>query len=115
MNPWIAIGVFSVTFAYDLVYIFFIRYLRDDSRLTCAMLSGLMQALVCFEVIMYAGVDSSYAAPTIAGAVIGTPVAMFLDKKLRVHEKKLRDKKTGKFKPEPSLARQTSQFDREVG
>lgn len=99
MNWWLAILVFLVSFTYDILYVLFVRYLIRNQKLAAALFSGLMQTLVVFEVIMYGRVVE-YAIPTILGATIGTPAAMWLDGK--IPKPKPRDKH-GKFKTTPAL------------
>ena len=101
MNLWLALMVFAVSFAYDILYIFFVRLLIRNQKLAAALFSGLMQALVVFEVVMY-GKVTQYSIPTIIGAMAGTPIAMWLDEKLP--RAIARDKK-GKFKNTPDISK----------
>ena len=82
MNPWLALSVFLVSFLYDVFYVIFVRFLVRNQKLGAALFSGLMQALIVYEVIMYGKENTQYAIPTIIGAIVGTPVAMWLDEKL---------------------------------
>jgi len=101
MNLWLAIGVFLVSFTYDVIYIFFVRCLIRNQKLAAALFSGLMQALIVFEVIMYGRV-TEYAIPTIIGAIAGTPVAMWLDDRL---PKAVARDKRGRFRDHPDLSK----------
>jgi hypothetical protein len=95
MNPWIAIAIFICSIADDILCVLYYRRVnKDDRKFQASMLSGALTAMVSFSVFYYTK-DWEYILANVAGSVIGTPLAMWLDTKLP--KTKVRDKK-GKFK-----------------
>jgi hypothetical protein len=100
MNPWMAILIFILSIADDVLVILFLRRVVAGKRGIAGLLSGALTGLISFEVVIYA-TEPIYVIPNCMGSVIGTWLAMWLEEKLP--KQKARDSK-GKFKtPPPKL------------
>ena len=106
MDPWIAIFIFFLSVADDILVVFFMRRVMKGDKLLAGLLSGVTTAVVALEVTYYAP-DRTYILPNSLGSCVGTPLAMWLEDKLP--KLKARDKHTGKFKPTPALAQPQNQ------
>jgi len=80
LNPIIAILVFLCSVADDVMYVFFVQFIMRKKVIPASVLSGLLTGLVSFGVMMYADLHA-YVLPNIIGSVLGTPLAMWVDRK----------------------------------
>lgn len=100
-NVLIFAAIFFASIFDDVLCVLYYRRVnKDDKKLEAGALSGLLTAMVSFSVFYYTK-EWEYILANIAGSVIGTPLAMWIDTK--IPKPKPRDKK-GKFKkpiPEP--------------
>lgn len=99
MNPWIALLILILSLADDILVVFYMRRVIQGSRLTAAVLSGIITAVVSFEVFLYAP-SPEYIPFNAIGSMIGTPIAMLLDD--RLPRRPRRDEK-GRFKHIPVI------------
>jgi hypothetical protein len=100
MVLWIAITVFLVSVADDILYVFFVRRVMRGSRWSAAILSGVITAMVSWEGYWQYAHDWHYAIINAMGSSVGCPIAMYLED--RLPKGKIRDKK-GQFKTVPKV------------
>lgn len=100
MNPWMAILIFTLSVADDLLVVWYMRRVMAGRRGWAGLISGFLTGLISLEVVIYA-TEPIYVAPNCLGSVMGTYLAMWLEN--RLPRSKPRDKK-GRFKPIPAIA-----------
>lgn len=94
---WIAVLVFFLSAIDDVIVVFYLRRVVDGKRISAAILSGALTALIGLEVLIYVS-DWLYLAPNVVGSVVGTWSAMLLEEKL---PKQIPRDSKGKFKRPP--------------
>lgn len=97
MDIWLTGLIFTLSAADDVLAVFYVRRVNapgTKSRVQAALISGLLTALICVEVLVYTSAWV-YLIPNALGSVLGTWLAMWVDDKYP--PKKARDEK-GKFK-----------------
>jgi hypothetical protein len=78
------------------------RRVIQGSRLTAGLLSGIITAMVSYEVFLYAPAPE-YIPFNALGSMLGTPIALWLDD--RLPRRPRRDEK-GKFKNIPVISKE---------
>ncbi len=88
MNPWIALAVLLASIGDDILYVFFIRRVMKGSKLSAAILSGILTAVVGFEGYFQYAVNPAYILVNALGSSIGCPLAMWVETKYPSKKKK---------------------------
>ena len=100
MDPLLALIIFGLSVVDDILAVWYYRRCNvQDQILQASLLSGLITAVVAVGVIFYCA-DPWYLVPNVLGSMVGTPLAIWLDRKFP-ERKKPRDK-TGKFRKDLS-------------
>jgi hypothetical protein len=100
MNPWLAIAIFLLSVADDILVVFYMRRVVAGRRASASLLSGGLTLLISLEVFIYVS-DWIYILPNCLGSILGTWIAIGIEE--RLPKQKARDSK-GHFKtPPPKL------------
>lgn len=100
MNPWMAVLIFFLSVADDILVVFYMRRVVSGRRGIAGLLSGALTALISAEVVIYS--DAPVYIPFNAvGSVVGTWLAIMIDEKWPPPQP--RDKQ-GKYKTKPPKA-----------
>lgn len=99
---WIWFAVFLASICDDIAYVFFVRRVMGGHKWTAAIISGALTAVTSLEGYAQYAMHPAYIVANSIGSTIGCPMGMFLEDKLP--KIKPRDKKTGRFKPAPTVA-----------
>ncbi len=105
MNPWLALVIFLLSVADDILVVYYLRRVIAGRRVAASLLSGALTILISLEVFVYVS-NWQYILPNAMGSVVGTWIALKIEE--RLPKIKPRDSH-GRFKPAPAA----SAFQRE--
>ena len=78
MKLWIVLAVFVANIADDILCVLYIRRSASGDAISAAILSGILTAIVAFNVINYVR-NKKYLIPAILGSMLGTYLAILFD------------------------------------
>ena len=97
MNLWLAILVFLLSIADDILVVYYMRRVVSGKRRSAALISGGLTALISCEVFIYVS-QIYYIIPNSIGSIVGTWIAIALDERL---PKQIPRTSKGQFKSPP--------------
>jgi len=78
MKLWIALLIFVANIADDILCVLYIRRSASGDAVSAAILSGVLTAIVAFNVINYVR-NKKYLIPAVLGSILGTYLAIMFD------------------------------------
>ena len=77
MNPWLALAIFVLSIADDILVVYYMRRVVAGRKATASLLSGGITLLISLEVFVYVS-NLQYVIPNVIGSTVGTWIALWL-------------------------------------